>query len=270
MWFALPSLRLSTSMVTNMVTESHRRRALQIEHLTVSYGPRPALLDVSLSIDRGQLVGIIGPNGAGKSTFVKALLGFVTPDFGTVRLLDEAPGTVGTRVAYVPQRGMVDWDFPVSVRDVVLMGRYGHMPWWRSPGPADHAAVDDALAAVAMSSYANRQIGQLSGGQQQRVFLARALAQGAELLLLDEPLAGVDVKTEETIITVLRRLRDQGCTLLVVHHDLGTAATYFDRLVLLKQRVVAYGPPATVLQEHLFTEIYEGKLSRFGDEVADG
>ncbi len=242
------------------MTERHRLRALQIKHLTVSYGPRPALLDVSLSIEQGLLIGILGPNGAGKSTLVKSILGFVQPDFGQVLVHGEPAGSVPQRIAYVPQRGAVDWDFPVSVAEVALMGRYGHVPWYRRPGPEDLRAADEALDAVGMLPFRERQIGELSGGQQQRVFLARALAQGAEILLLDEPLAGVDAATERTIMEVLRRARDQGRTLLVVHHDLTTAGEYFDRLVLLKQRVIAYGPPTTVLTEHLLGEVYEGRL----------
>jgi len=243
-----------------MITDSQRRRALHIRHLTVSYGPRPALLDISLSIDQGLLVGIIGPNGAGKSTLVKAILGFVQPDFGEIAVHGHAVGASASPIAYVPQRGAVDWDFPVSVAEVALMGRYGHIPWWRRASAADRAAADEALDAVGMLPYRDRQIGELSGGQQQRVFLARALAQGSDVLLLDEPLAGVDAATERTIMDVLRRARDQGRTLLVVHHDLATAGEYFDRLLLLKQRVVAYGPPATVLSDHLLSEVYDGRL----------
>ena len=250
------------------MTEFHRRIALKIEHLTVSYGPRPALLDVSLSIEAGRMVGIIGPNGAGKSTLVKAILGFVQPDFGRVLVHGQGVDRRNRSIAYVPQRGAVDWDFPVSVAEVALMGRYGHIPWYRRPSAADRSAADAALEAVGMLPYRDRQIGELSGGQQQRVFLARALAQGAEVLLLDEPLAGVDAATERTIIAVLREAQAQGRTLLVVHHDLATAGEYFDRLLLIKQRVIAYGPPATVLADHLLDEVYEGRLATFRQAIS--
>ncbi|MCZ7644799.1 MAG: metal ABC transporter ATP-binding protein [Planctomycetota bacterium] len=237
--------------------------ALEVEHLTVSYGPKPALLDVTLSVRHGQLVGIIGPNGAGKSTFIKAVLGFVPSDFGSVRVLGTPAREAKGKVAYVPQRGSVDWDFPISVREVVMMGRYGRIPFWRDPGPEDREAVSYALETVRMSEFADRQIGQLSGGQQQRVFMARALAQAGQILLLDEPFAGVDAATERALLDVLRRAKQDGRTLLVVHHDLVSAGEYFDELILLKQRLVAYGPPEHVLREDLLTEVYEGKLKAF-------
>lgn len=237
--------------------------AIEVQHLTVSYGPRPALLDVSVAIEPGLLVGVIGPNGAGKSTFIKALLGFVKRDVGQIRILGTPAEQAIGRIAYVPQRGAVDWDFPVTVREVVMMGRYGKLPWWRDPGPADHQAVGAALEMVRMSEFADRQIGQLSGGQQQRVFMARALAQGGEVLLLDEPFAGVDASTERALLDVLHSAKEQGRTLVVVHHDLVTAAEYFDKLLLIKQRLFAYGTPAQVLREDLLSEVYEGRLRAF-------
>jgi ABC-type Mn2+/Zn2+ transport system ATPase subunit len=239
--------------------------AIEVRNLTVSYGPSPALLDVSLTIEPGQLVGVIGPNGSGKSTLIKAILGFVRPDFGEVRLFGQPADQAKGRVAYVPQRGSVDWDFPVTVREVALMGRYGHVPWWRDLGRDDIAEADKALEMVRMKDFIHRQIGQLSGGQQQRVFMARALAQGADVLLLDEPFAGVDAATERAILDVLRLSREAGRTLVVVHHDLTTAAEYFDTLVLVKQRLFAVGPPEVVLQPELLSEVYEGKLRVFAD-----
>ena len=237
--------------------------AIAIEHLTVSYGPKPALLDVTLRIDRGLMVGVIGPNGAGKSTLIKAILGFVPRDFGYVNILGRQAEHAKGLVAYVPQRGSVDWDFPITVKEVAMMGRYGHIPWYRDPGAEDKRVVNEALAMVRMTDFSNRQIGQLSGGQQQRVFMARALAQGSEILLLDEPFAGVDAATERSIQEVLERARQSGRTLVVVHHDLTTAAEYFDRLALIKQRLYAYGPPRAVLNEELLSEVYEGKLRTF-------
>lgn len=239
--------------------------AIEVQHLTVSYGPVPALLDVSFSVPRGRLAGIIGPNGSGKSTLIKAILGFVRPDFGAVRLHGEPVERSQGRVAYVPQRGGVDWDFPVTVREVVLMGRYGQIPWYRSPSADDFKRVDDALETVRMREFSQRQIGQLSGGQQQRVFMARAMAQGADILLLDEPFAGVDAATEHAILDVLQRFKQAGHTLLVVHHDLGTAAEYFDSVLLLKQRLFAYGPPERVLHPQLLAAVYEGKIRAFAD-----
>jgi manganese/iron transport system ATP-binding protein/manganese/zinc/iron transport system ATP- binding protein len=223
------------------------------------------LLDVSFEVPAGTLVGIIGPNGSGKSTLIKAILGFVRPDFGTVRLFGEPADQAKGRVAYVPQRGSVDWDFPITVREVALLGRYGHVPWWQDLSQADYDAADQALEMVRMSEFAERQISQLSGGQQQRVFMARAMAQGAEILLLDEPFAGVDASTERAILDVLQRTKEAGKTLLVVHHDLATATEYFDVLVLLKQRLFAYGPPKQVLVPELLREVYEGSLRAFAN-----
>lgn len=239
--------------------------AIEVRHLTVSYGERPALLDVSVTIEPDQLVGVIGPNGSGKSTLIKAILGFVRPDVGEVRIAGKNVDRTKGLVAYVPQRGAVDWDFPITVKEVALMGRYQQIPWYRSLRRIDHEAALDALAMVRMSDFADRQIGQLSGGQQQRVFLARALAQGADILLLDEPFAGVDAATERAILDVLERAKAAGKTLVVVHHDLTTAAEYFDNLILLKQRLYAYGPPQVVLQEELLSQVYEGRLRVFAD-----
>jgi manganese/iron transport system ATP-binding protein/manganese/zinc/iron transport system ATP- binding protein len=239
--------------------------AIEVRHLTVSYGERPALLDVSVTIESDQLVGVIGPNGSGKSTLIKAILGFVRPDVGEVRIAGQNVDRAKGLVAYVPQRGAVDWDFPITVKEVALMGRYQQIPWYRSLRKIDHEAALDALAMVRMSDFADRQIGQLSGGQQQRVFLARALAQGADILLLDEPFAGVDAATERAILEVLERAKAAGKTLVVVHHDLTTASEYFDNLILLKQRLYAYGPPRVVLQEELLSQVYEGRLRVFAD-----
>jgi manganese/iron transport system ATP-binding protein/manganese/zinc/iron transport system ATP- binding protein len=246
-----------------MATDSSNAPAIEVEHLTVSFGPKPALLDVSLRIDQGLLVGVIGPNGAGKSTLVKAILGFVKPDIGTISLFGTPLEQARGRMAYVPQRGAVDWDYPVTVYEVTMMGRYGSIPWWRDPLAEDRRLVDEALEMVRMGDLRHRQIGQLSGGQQQRVFMARALAQGADILLLDEPFAGVDAATERAILDVLDRAKSTGKTLVVVHHDLATAAEYFDSLVLIKQRIFAYGRPDLVLHSELLSEVYEGKLRIF-------
>lgn len=241
---------------------------IEVRHLTVSYGTRPALLDVSVSIEPDQLVGVIGPNGSGKSTLIKVILGFIRPDVGEVFIAGQDVQKAKGLVAYVPQRGAVDWDFPITVGEVALMGRYQRIPWHRSPAREDRDAAREALEMVRMADFAGRQIGQLSGGQQQRVFLARALAQGADILLLDEPFAGVDAATEHAILEVLERAKAAGKTLVVVHHDLTTAAEYFDKLVLIKQRLYAYGPPRAVLNEELLSQVYEGRLRIFTDLMA--
>ncbi|OGU10867.1 MAG: manganese ABC transporter ATP-binding protein [Geobacteraceae bacterium GWC2_58_44] len=248
--------------------ETKKVPAIEVRHLTVSYGARPALLDVSVAIEQDQLVGVIGPNGSGKSTFIKAILGFVKPDVGEILIGGEDVQKAKGQVAYVPQRGAVDWDFPITVQEVALMGRYQRTPWYRNVSPEDREAAMEALGMVRMTDFANRQIGQLSGGQQQRVFLARALAQGADILLLDEPFAGVDAATERAILEVLERAKSAGKTLVVVHHDLTTAAEYFDNLILLKQRLYAYGPPSAVLHEELLSQVYEGRLRVFANLMA--
>ena len=246
---------------------SDSRFVIEVDHLTVSYHARPALLDVSVKIEADQLVGVIGPNGAGKSTMIKAILGFVKPDVGTVRINGKDAQKAKGEVAYVPQRGAVDWDFPITVQEVALMGRYQQIPWYASPTTKDREAALEALEMVRMAEFAERQIGELSGGQQQRVFMARALAQGSDILLLDEPFAGVDAATERAILDVLERAKEAGKTLVVVHHDLSTAAEYFDKLILIKQRMYAYGTPQVVLNEELLSKVYEGRLKIFSDII---
>lgn len=242
-----------------------RKIAIEVEDLTVSYGPVPALLDVSVRIPAGELIGVIGPNGSGKSTLLKSMMGFIKPDVGQVYLFGKEVSQTKGLVAYVPQRGTVDWDFPITVREVAAMGRYGHRRWWQDLSRTDYAMADDALEKVRMSDFAKRQIGQLSGGQQQRVFMARALAQNADILLLDEPFAGVDAATERAILDVLQQTRQRGKTVVVVHHDLATAAEYFDQLILLKQRLFGFGPPAAVLNTELLCDVYEGNLKVFAE-----
>jgi len=237
--------------------------AISVQHLTVSYGNKPVLIDVSLDVPTGSVVGILGPNGAGKSTLIKGVMGFVPKDFGEVRIFDEPVEDARGHVAYVPQRGQIDWNFPVSVWDVVLMGRYMYVPWYRSIRQVDRENALAALENVRMAEFRNRQIGQLSGGQQQRVFMARALAQESPILLLDEPFAGVDAATERAIAGLLAQSKQQGKTVLVVHHDLETAAEFFDRVVIINRRLYAYGTPKEVLQEDLLAEVYGGKLRQF-------
>ncbi len=234
--------------------------AISIRNLTVSYGTKPVLVDISLDVPKGSVVGILGPNGAGKSTLIKSVMGFVPRDFGSVDLFGERVDNARGRVAYVPQRGQIDWNFPVTVWDVVMMGRYGFVPWYRSLRRNDHDIAEEALAAVRMSEFRDRQIGQLSGGQQQRVFMARALAQRSDVLLLDEPFAGVDAATERAIAGLLAQSKQQGKTVMVVHHDLETAGEFFDRVIIVNRRLFAYGPPRDVMVPELLVEVYGGKL----------
>jgi len=230
--------------------------ALEVKDLTVAYGRDPVLWDLDFSLPKGKISGLIGPNGAGKSTFIKALLGLVPRAAGDVRIFGQRLERVKTKVAYMPQRASVDWDFPASVLDVVLMGTYGKLGWIKRPGRAEKELAMEALVQVGMEEYAHRQISRLSGGQQQRTFLARALAQKGDLLLMDEPFQGVDAKTEEAIITVLKDLQKQGCTLLVVHHDLKTVRSYFDHLTLLNRQVIAQGDVMEVFTRKLILQAY--------------
>ncbi|EAQ06056.1 metal ABC transporter ATP-binding protein [Yoonia sp. TsM2_T14_4] len=219
-------------------------QALHVEDLTVTYGANPVLWDIDLDIPPGVMCAIVGPNGAGKSTLIKTALGLVRPVAGHVRFLGRPIGQMRGQIGYVPQRHSVDWDFPTTARDVVEMGLYRDLGWLRRPGKAEHARALAALAEVGMQDYADRQISQLSGGQQQRVFIARALVQDAPILILDEPMAGVDASTEAIIIALLKKLRDAGRTVIVVHHDLTTVQSYFDWLVMLNVRIIAQGPVA--------------------------
>ncbi len=220
--------------------------AVEVHDLTVAYRDKPVLWDVDLSVPAGVLMAVVGPNGAGKTTLVKAVLGLIRPVSG--RVLVQGGSLVRNRraIAYVPQRGSVDWDFPTTAADVVLMGTYGRVGWFRRPGAGERKAAADALDRVGLSAFAGRQISQLSGGQQQRVFLARALVQDASVYLMDEPFQGVDAVSERAIVEILRELRSRGRTVLVVHHDLSTVAEYFDRVTLLNVRVIASGPVAEV------------------------
>ncbi len=233
---------------------------LEIDHLTVAYHHRPVLRAVSFSCPPGTLVGVVGPNGAGKSTLFKAILGLAPVAGGTVRLFGGAVERHRRRVAYVPQKEMVDWDFPATVRDVVRMGRVAHVGWLRRPTRADQERVEAALAEVGMAELAEGPIGQLSGGQQQRVVLARALAQEADLLLLDEPFVGVDAATEGLIFQIMERLRSAGRTILVVNHDLSAIERY-DLLVLINGRLIACGRPQEVFTPDNLRATYAGRLA---------
>jgi manganese/zinc/iron transport system ATP- binding protein len=233
---------------------------LEFHDVTVAYGRRPVLWNIDLTVDGPGLFGIIGPNGAGKSTLLKAALGLVPLAGGSVQFFGQPLGAVRTRVGYVPQRETVDWDFPVSVFDVVLMGTYARLGWFRRPGPRERELARDCLLRVGLADVANRQIGRLSGGQQQRVFLARALAQQADLYFLDEPMAGVDARSQEQIFAVLSALRAAGKLIVVVHHDLRSASEWFDRVALVDMRLIATGPAAEVLTPENLQRTYAGPL----------
>ena len=228
--------------------------------MTVAYRNTPVLTDLNFEVPAGTLTAIVGPNGAGKSTLIKTALGLVQPLTGHFEFFGQSFREVDGRVSYVPQRTSVDWDFPVTALDVVCMGLYRKIGWFRPVRARHRKRAMEALAEVGMQDYAKRQISQLSGGQQQRVFLARALVQDAELFLMDEPLAGVDVATEKTIINTLHRLRDQGRTAMVVHHDLDTVSEYFDRVLLLNQHIIAEGSSEEVMTPEHLKQAYGGKL----------
>jgi manganese/zinc/iron transport system ATP- binding protein len=234
---------------------------LEIHDLTVSYDKKPVLWGVDLSIPQGVLCGIIGPNGAGKSTLIKSIMGLLPLNSGYVKLFDKELSEIRKKISYVPQRESVDWDFPASVLDIVLMGRYSQLGLFKRPRKADKEAAMSALEMVGMEKYAKRQIAQLSGGQQQRVFLARALTQNADIYFLDEPFAGVDASTEKAIIQILKKLSQDGKTIVVVHHDLQSVETYFDWVILLNLRLVASGPTEKVFTSQLLEETYGGKLT---------
>ncbi len=234
--------------------------AVSVRALTVSYGERPVLRSVSFDVPRGKLMGVVGPNGAGKSTLLKAMLGLIIPDGGTVRVQGLPVVNSRNAVAYVPQTEAVDWDFPVTVYDVVLMGRYGRMGWFGRPGAADRQMALRALDQVSMIDFRSRHIRQLSGGQQKRVFIARALCQQADILLLDEPFAGVDAATEQAIFQLIDRLTADGKTLIVVNHDLSVLKR-FDLILLLNQQVVAFGPTDQTISDENMRRTYGGRLT---------
>jgi manganese/zinc/iron transport system ATP- binding protein len=234
---------------------------MSIHAMTVAYHRKPVLWDVDYDAPANALVAVVGPNGAGKSTLIKAALGLVPRASGLVEFWGEPYKRVRDRVAYVPQRESVDWSFPVSALDVVCMGRYRRVGWLRPVGRAHRKAALECLERVGLADLAHRQISQLSGGQQQRVFLARALAQEADLYVMDEPFAGVDAATERAIVALLRELREAGKTAIVVHHDLQTVPEYFDHALLLNMRVVAAGPVGEVFTQGNLHKTYGGKLT---------
>lgn len=230
--------------------------AVTVRDLRVAYAETIAVDEISFDVPTGSMTAIVGPNGAGKSTLFQAIMGLLNPQRGTVRVLGEPVSQVRRRVAYVPQRGDVDWSFPIDVAGVVLQGTYPGLGIVRRPGAAERSTARRALERVGLGELAGRQVGRLSGGQQQRVFLARALAQDAELILLDEPFAGVDQASEAQIVKILQELRDTGTTILAVHHDLATLKDYFEYAVLIDTQLLAVGPVAEVSAPEVLARAY--------------
>ncbi|WP_416149343.1 metal ABC transporter ATP-binding protein [Salipaludibacillus sp. HK11] len=240
------------------------KQLIEVKHLSVHYYNHTAIRDITFSVEEGTIVGVIGPNGAGKSTLMKAMLGLEKSQ-GQVSIFGKKVNSMRKKIAYVPQRNSIDWDFPVRVEDVVLMGRFMHIPWYKRASRQDRKRSKLALKEVGMESYANRQIGELSGGQQQRVFLARALAQDADLFYLDEPFVGIDVKSEEIIVNILHKLRNEGKTLFIIHHDLSKVEKYFDYLILLNQELIQAGTVHDVYQAKFLKEAYQGNAAILSD-----
>ena len=233
---------------------------ISVKGLSVSYDKKRVLTNLYLEVEAGKIYGVIGPNGAGKSTFFNAILGLIEINTGTILVNESSIETQRKKVVYVPQKTEVDWNFPATVFDVVLMGRYPHKKIFSRINKLDQQIAMNALKEVGMEHFKTRQIGELSGGQQQRVFLARALCQEADIFLLDEPFVGVDITTEEKIIQILKKLADEGKTLLVVHHDLSTVEGYFDNVILLNQRLIAYGKTETTFTKNNIAKAYGGQL----------
>jgi manganese/zinc/iron transport system ATP- binding protein len=234
---------------------------ISVKNLTVSYQKKPAIKSINLKISEGSIVGIIGPNGAGKSTLIKAMLGLLPYDTGEVKIFGKDLDESRKRISYIPQREQFDWDFPINVEDVVMMGRYSHLGMFSFPGKKDKEIVEEKIRKVGMQDFRTRQIRNLSGGQQQRIFLARALAQESDIYLMDEPFVGVDAKTERTIFDLMNELKQQNKTILVVHHDLGKVTEYFDKLILINQTLIAYGDTDLVFNKELISKTYGGRLT---------
>jgi manganese/zinc/iron transport system ATP- binding protein len=257
------------SSVLRLSSSFGRPKAIEVTDLTVAYRDQPVLWDVDLDVPEGVLMAIVGPNGAGKSTLIQAILGLVQPAAGQVRIYGRPYAEQRHLVGYVPQRSSVDWDFPTSALDVVMMGLYGRLGWVRRPGRRERELALESLEKVGMAEFADRQISQLSGGQQQRVFLARALVQDARIYLMDEPFAGVDATTERAIIALLQELRAAGKTVVAVHHDLQTLEEYFDWAMLLNVRRIAAGPVQEVLTDENLRKAYGGRIA-FLPRVTNG
>lgn len=236
------------------------KKKLTVSHLYVSYHGTEVLRDINFTIEKGKLIGIIGPNGAGKSTMMKAMLGLIPKDSGSIEFGGSPIREMRKKIAYVPQRSNIDWDFPIVVKDTVLLGTYPKLGLFRRPTKNDKEWALECLAKVGMENFADSQIGELSGGQQQRVFLARSLAQKADLFFLDEPFVGIDVSSEDVIINILKTLRDEGKTVFVVHHDLTKVENYFDDLILINKELIGAGPVNHVFRPELMQAAYKAPL----------
>lgn len=240
---------------------------ISVKDLTVAYQEKPVIWDLDFYAPPKTLMGIIGPNGSGKTTLLKSILGIVTPATGDIHVMGKPYNRFEHNIAYVPQKNSVDWNFPTDVFDVVLMGRYGHLSWFARPSQKDKEIAWQALEMVQMQDFAHRQISQLSGGQQQRIFLARALAQQASIFILDEPFVGIDVVTEQLILQLLQKLRDEGKTILVVHHDLSTVKKYFDWTFLMNIKHIAIGPTKLVLTEENIAKTFGSQNINYDDSI---
>ncbi len=234
--------------------------AIEIHDLMVAYNQKPVLWGIDALIPQGQITGIIGPNGAGKSTLLQAMMGLIPLQSGFVKFYGQELSANLNKVSYIPQREKIDWDFPIQVKDVVKMGRYGRLGLFKKVTSVDREIIDESLSQVGMQAYRNRQIGELSGGQQQRVFLARALAQQADIYLMDEPFAGIDAATEAKLMEIINSMKVAGKTIIIVHHDLFSATKYFDWALLLNLRLIASGPSTEVFAPELIEKTYGGKL----------
>ena len=242
-------------------------KVIKIENLTVTYDLKPVLWNINLEIKKGVLMCIVGPNGAGKSTLIKTILGLNKPLLGSIKIMDKNYKKSKKEVAYIPQKSTVDWTFPTTVYDVVLMGRYGHLGWFKRPTKEDKNKTLEAIAKVSMQEFSKRQISELSGGQQQRVFLARSLVQEANIYLMDEPFQGVDIKTEQEIIKVLQDLKAKGKTIIVVHHDLETVKKYFDFVALINKELITFGKVDEVFTKENIKKTYQDlRLNGQNDE----
>lgn len=243
--------------------------AVKVNDLTVAYNKKPVLWDIDIEIPKGVLMAVVGPNGAGKSTLIKTMLDLIKPLTGKTAFFGKSYASNRKDIGYVPQRGSVDWDFPTTVLDVVMMGTYGSLGWIKRPGHKERERSIKALEKVGMLAYSDRQINQLSGGQQQRVFLARALVQDASIYFMDEPFQGVDAKTEKAIIKLLEELKNKGKTVVVVHHDLQTVPEYFDWVALLNTIIIDYGPVSKVFTEDNLKKTYKSSIDTFYKNSGD-
>ncbi|HRE40666.1 MAG TPA: metal ABC transporter ATP-binding protein [Ignavibacteria bacterium] len=234
---------------------------IKVKNLTVTYNRKPAIKGVNLTINNGKIIGIIGPNGAGKSTLIKGILGFLPIDTGEVKILGKNVSEVLKKISYIPQKEQFDWDFPISVYDVVVMGRYPYLSLFGHPSQNDKSIVLNSLEKVEMIKYKDTQIRNLSGGQQQRIFLARALAQQSDIYFMDEPFVGVDAKTEKAIFELIVELKKEGKTILIVHHDLSRIKEYFDEIILINQTLIAYGETEKVFTRENIEKTYSGQLT---------